>query len=286
MSQWEISFPNLGLHFPYVPKGFTVFGLEIAMYGLVIALAMFCGLALARALAVRAGQDPEMVADFALYAIFFSIVGARLYYVAFSFDDYKDNLLSILYLRQGGLAIYGGIIGGFATLFLYARIKRLDPFLLGDLAVPGLCLGQILGRFGNFFNREAFGGAYGGLLAMRLPVSMVRPQDIPAALAESAQSLGYIDVHPTFLYESLWNLVLLVILLYFWSKKRYNGQVCLWYFMGYGLGRFFIESLRTDQLLLPGTDMAVSMVLSAILALAAFGGNWLCLWKKAGRERE
>lgn len=270
MNAGDIVFPHLGICLENVPKNFSVFGFTIAFYGLIIGIGVILGLFLALHLAKITGQDPDTYWDFAIYAIIFAVIGARLYYVIFAWDQYKDNLLSIFNTRKGGMAIYGGVIGGFLTLFIYCRLKKKNPFQLGDTAVPGLVLGQIIGRWGNFMNREAFGGYTDNLFAMRLPLEMVRASDISQELSEHiVEGTNYIQVHPTFLYESVWNLVLLVFMLLYTKRKKFHGEICLMYFAGYGLGRFLIEGLRTDQLLLPGTGIAVSQVLSLCMLIFA-----------------
>ena len=215
-----------------------------------------------------------MYLDFALYAIIFSIIGARLYYVIFEWDMYKDNLLQILNLRAGGLAIYGGVIGAVLTLLVFTRIKKVSFFSMADSGVLGLITGQIIGRWGNFFNCEAFGGYTDNLLAMRIKMSLVNPSMISQELLDRQiveNGTVYIQVHPTFLYESLWNLGVLLFMLWYRKRKRFDGEMLWLYFLGYGLGRVWIEGLRTDQLKLPGTPLAVSQLLSAVLVVTAAG---------------
>ena len=157
MNAGDIAFPNLGIYLENVPRYFTVLGFEIAFYGLIIGIGIMAGILTAAWMAKRTGLDPEVIWDFAIYAVIFSIIGARVYYVIFAWDFYKENLLSIFNIRKGGLAIYGGVIAAFITLFVYARVKKQNPFRMGDAAVPGLILGQAIGRWGNFMNREVFG---------------------------------------------------------------------------------------------------------------------------------
>jgi phosphatidylglycerol:prolipoprotein diacylglycerol transferase len=276
MGEMDIAFPHLGIYLSNVPKNFSVFGIDIAFYGLVIGIAIICGVLIAVRIAKLESLNPDIIWDFAIYAVIFSVIGARIYYVIFSWDMYKDNLISIFNTRQGGLAIYGGVIGGFTTLFVYSRIKKLSPFQIGDCCVYGLVLGQIIGRWGNFFNREAFGGYTDCLFAMRLPVTSVRFRDIAQSHLDGMEAMGdvnFIQVHPTFLYEGMWNLAVLIFMLVYHKHKKYNGQMCLIYLGGYGIGRFLIESLRTDQLLLPGTNIAVSQMLGLIMFTCAIVGN-------------
>ena len=157
MNAGDIAFPNLGIYLKDVPKSFSIFGFSIAFYGLIIGTGVLAGILMAAYMAKKSGQNPDDYWDFAIYAVIFSIIGARIYYVVFAWDYYKDNLLSIFNTRNGGMAIYGAVIAAFITLFVYGRLKKKSPFLMGDTCMPGLFLGQAIGRWGNFMNREVFG---------------------------------------------------------------------------------------------------------------------------------
>lgn len=266
MSESAIAFPHLGIYLDNVPKNFTVFGFTIALYGVVIAIGMAAGLWLALRVAKKYGHDGELVWDYFLYGIIFGLIGARIYYVVFAWDFYKNDLMSIFNLRKGGLAIYGGVIAAFLTLFLFCRKKKINYFTMIDICVPGLALGQAIGRWGNFFNREAFGEYTDSLLAMRLPEAAVRPHEITETIAAHAAD-GAIQVHPTFLYECLWNLAVIAAMLLVWRYKQFEGEIALVYLGGYGLGRSWIESFRTDQLHLPRTQIPVSQLLAVILVV-------------------
>lgn len=276
---YNINFPHLHIYLEHVGKNIMIGNFSIAYYGIVIAFGMLAGLGIACWMAKKTGQNPDTYVDLAVIAIICSVIGARIYYVAFKWDLYKDDLLSILNLRQGGLAIYGGVLAAIFTTLLFAKIKKLPAGLLCDTAGLGLILGQVIGRWGNFFNREAFGGYTDSLFAMQLPLSAVRSSDVTEELAANVVESGgvpYIQVHPTFLYESLWNLVLLLFLIWFTKHKRFDGEVFLLYLLGYGVGRFWIESLRTDQLLLPVIGAPVSMVLAALLSVVSL--VWIIVW--------
>ncbi len=267
----QINFPNLGIFLEHVGKNFSVFGLEIAFYGCTMATGIIAGYLLAAREAKRTGQNPDDYLDMLLYAVFFAIIGARLYYVIFSWDYYKDNLLSILNLRQGGLAIYGGIIGAFTTVYFFAKKRKLSWLQMLDTACPGLALGQVIGRWGNFFNREAFGDYTDGLFAMQLPVSAVRSGEITEKMWEHMEvidGIQFIQVHPTFLYEGLWNLGVIIFLFIYRDRKKFQGELVLWYLALYGVGRFWVEALRTDQLLIPGIGFPISQLLGAVLAVS------------------
>lgn len=267
MDTTDIAFPNLGIYLENVPRGFYVGEIYIALYGVVIGLGMMLGILIAARAAKRIGHDPEIIWDFALYAVIVSILGARLYYVVFQWEEYKDNLLDVFKLRQGGLAIYGAVIGAFMTLFVFSKVKKHNPFWIGDCGVQGLILGQALGRWGNFFNREVFGEYTDNILAMRLPVAGIRDTgDISESIrVHMAEDTNYIQVHPTFLYESLLNLLLFVVMVWYHKRRKFDGEVCLLYLGGYGIVRFFVEGIRTDQLKLWNTDIAVSQVLGMAL---------------------
>ncbi len=274
MGNMDIAFPNLGIYLQNVPKSFSVFGFSIAFYGVIIATGVLGGVLLAAHVAKLEKLDADVIWDFAIYAIIFSIIGARVYYVVFSWDRYKDDLLGVFNLRNGGLAIYGAVIAAFLTLWIYCRKKKQSFLQLADICVPGLVLGQVIGRWGNFTNREVFGEYTDSLLAMRLPVQMVRAGDISETIAaHMAEGTNYIQVHPTFLYESLWNLALLVLLLCYRKHKKFEGEQWLLYLGGYGLGRAWIEGIRTDTLFIPHTTIAVSQVLAVVLFAVALAAD-------------
>lgn len=276
----EINFPNLGIYLDHVGKNISIFGFSIAYYGIVIVTGMMIAIWIAQREAKRTGQNPEQYLDLAMIGIAAGILGARIYYVIFAWDYYKDDLLSIFNIRQGGLAIYGGIIGACIAVVIYSRKKKQNFSLLMDTASMSIVFGQIMGRWGNFFNREAFGDYTNNLFAMQLPVSAVRANEITQKMWDhvvTVNGVEYIQVHPTFLYESLWNVGVLLSLFWFRKRKKFNGEVFLMYLIGYGLGRIWIEGLRTDQLLLPVVGLPVSQLLSGCLVV---GCTILVVWKR------
>lgn len=267
MNAMDIAFPNLGIYLKNVPHTFSLGGLDIYLYAIMIVIGMLSGIFMAEHAAKVNGMNPDEIWDFAIYAVIFSIAGARLYYVIFEWDSYKNDLLSIFNLRNGGLAIYGAVIGAFATCFIFCKIKKRNPLRLADCGVQGLILGQIIGRWGNFFNREVFGEYTDNLFAMRLPIEAINdPTDITANIqSHIPQGANYIQVHPTFLYEGLLNLAIFIFMVWYHKRKRFNGEVCLIYLGGYGIVRFFVEGIRTDQLKIGGTGIAVSQLLGISL---------------------
>ena len=276
----EINFPNLGIYLDHVGKNISIFGFSIAYYGIVIVTGMMIAIWIAQREAKRTGQNPEQYLDLAMIGIAAGILGARIYYVIFAWDYYKDDLLSIFNIRQGGLAIYGGIIGACIAVVIYSRKKKQNFSLLMDTASMSIVFGQIMGRWGNFFNREAFGDYTNNLFAMQLPVSAVRANEITQKMWDhvvTVNGVEYIQVHPTFLYESLWNVGVLLFRFWFRKRKKFNGEVFLMYLIGYGLGRIWIEGLRTDQLLLPVVGLPVSQLLSGCLVV---GCTILVVWKR------
>ena len=269
---YNISFPNLGIYLDHVGKSISVFGFEIAYYGIIIGLAILIGFLIATSEAKRTRQNPEDYLDMGIIGVIAGIAGARIFYVVFSWDMYKDNLLDIFNLREGGLAIYGGVIAAVIAVFIMARVKHLSPFQILDTVAMAILNGQMLGRWGNFFNREAFGEYTDSLFAMRLPLDAVRSGDVTELMREHMERIdgvSYIQVHPTFLYESLWCCALLIILVLYRKHKKYEGELFLMYIFGHGLGRVWIEGLRTDQLLIPGIGLPVSQVIAGCVVIFA-----------------
>ena len=248
-----ISFPALGNFSLNPPSYFTVFGRPIYFYGVLIALGFLLAILYCSRHAPDFGIKPDDFYDLMLWLIPLCIVGARLYFVAFRWPDYAGDPASILAVWEGGLAIYGGIIAGVLCIVFVCRHKKIPIPAMLDLSVYGLLIGQILGRWGNFMNREAFGAETTIFCRM--------------GLTDPAGHTIY--VHPTFLYESLWNLIGLIFLIVFRNKgkRRYDGQCALLYFFWYGLGRAWIEGLRTDSLYLGSTGIRVSQALSLLLVL-------------------
>ncbi len=272
MEYTDIRFPNLGLVFSNVGRMIEIGNFQIMYYGIVIAIGFMLGLLVAQREAKRTGQNPELYMDFFIWMMIPAIVGARLYYVIFSWDYYKDHLIEIFNIRQGGLGIVGGVFLSFVVLVIFTRKKKANLPLMLDTISMGLLIGQICGRWGNFFNREAFGRYSDGLLAMQIPLKYFEQSgrlselqtggilDNLVTLTVNGQSLSYIQVHPTFLYEGLWNFLILCVIFFYRKHKKFDGELISIYLIGYGIGRFMIESLRIDQLTIGQTGIAATQV--------------------------
>ena len=249
----KISFPGLGIEeFSVNSVAFEIFGMEIAWYALFITFGMICCITYAVLQSRKIGMTFDDVIDFALFTIPIGVIGARLYYVLSELDQYH-SFKEVINIREGGLAIYGGIIAGTITVFVVSLVKKINFFAFGDCVAPGVLLAQGIGRWGNFMNGEAFGYETDWFCRMGLQNFL------------TGNKLMY--VHPTFLYESLWNL-LGVLLVYLFAKligKKYDGQLILLTFGWYGLGRMFIEGLRTDSLYIPGTEIRTSQALALVI---------------------
>lgn len=248
-----ISFPLLGLEVN-PPRCISIGPLEIHLYGLVIALGLLLAVMYAGRRCRCAGLSRDDLLDGVLWITPFSIVCARIYYCAFTWDAYRDDPISVLYIWNGGIAIYGAVIGAVIGVAVFCRVKKVRLLAVLDMTLTGFLIGQLIGRWGNFFNREAFGAATGSLLRMGL---------------FNTRTGAFEYYHPTFLYESLWNLAGFLILNACYGRRRYNGQIALMYCAWYGLGRAWIEGLRVDSLYW-GT-LRVSQVLAAVTCIAAAG---------------
>ena len=268
-----INFPNLGIYLDNVGQTFSVFGFEIAYYGVLVVIGMMSGLFIMSHEAKRLGENTEKYWDMGIIMLVAGVVGARIFYITFSWQYYKDNLLSMFNLRNGGLAIYGGIIGAVIAVYIYGRIQKISFPRMLDCIAPGLLIGQVIGRWGNFFNREVFGGYTNNLLAMQLPTTTVREQsEITQQMLDNLVSIGgsdFIQVHPTFLYEGLWNVGVFMLIWLYRKHKKFEGEVFSLYLLGYGVGRFWIEAVRTDKLMIQGTSLPVSQVISVGLVITS-----------------
>ena len=247
-----ISFPGLGLSFNPSRVAFSIGSKPIYWYGIIIAAGFLLAVYYAMRRADQFGLTQDNIIDMLICAVPLAIIGARAYYCLFSWNLYKDDPIRVLYIWEGGLAIYGGVIGAVIGLFLYTKVKKVKTSALLDIGGLGLLIGQSIGRWGNFMNREAFGAQTDSFLRMGL----------------TDASGATIYVHPTFLYESVWNAIGLLILHFYSKRRKFDGQIFLMYLGWYGLGRMFIEGLRTDSLYVGSSNHRVSQLLAGIFFLA------------------
>lgn len=253
----RISFPGLGIgEFNVESQAFEIFGVSIAWYAIFITLGMIGAVVYTLYRSKMIGITIDDVLDFAIFAIPIGIIGARVYYVLTKLEEYS-SFKEMLNIRNGGLAIYGGIIAGALTVLVVAYVKKISFLAFADCCTPGIILAQAMGRWGNFVNGEAYGYQTDWFCRMGL-------QNFNTLSDFGTVAMVY--VHPTFLYESLWNVIGFILVNVFYKHKSYDGQVLCWVFGWYGLGRFLIEGLRTDSLYIPGTSLRISQV----LALAIF----------------
>lgn len=303
----SICFPKLKLYFEQLPDGFEFFGMHLAFNGILIACALILGLLMAQWQAKRTKQQPEVYLDFALYAIVASFIGARVFYVLFRWEEYQKNFLKVFNVRDGGLSIYGAIIAAVITAFVYCKAKSYSFTLLTDTAVIGLLTGQVIGRFGDFFSRESFGCYTDGLFAMQIAQNdagvdfICTVQNLVSRYDRQEQTflnileirdkavildgMRYIQVHPLFLYEIVWNVCLLFFLWLYTNYKKFDGEILLLYLCGYGLGRVWIESLRIESLTLWGINLSVTQIIATVFVVVSF--LFLVLgWKRAYERKK
>ena len=259
-----ITFPNLGITVDPNPVAFTVFGKDIYWYGIIIALGFLLAVIYMMRRAPVFGLTQDDLLDEVLWAVPIGVICARLYYCIFYWELYADNPISILYIWEGGLAIYGGVIGGAITILVLSRVKKIPTGVMLDVAAMGVLIGQIFGRWGNFMNREAHGAVTDCFFKM--------------GLMDASGAVTY--YHPTFLYESVWNLAGFIALHFLTKKRRFDGQIMLSYLAWYGLGRVWIEGLRTDSLYLFGTGIRVSQLVAALCVVFAGGALAFILIRK------
>ena len=248
-----ISFPGLGLSFNPSRVAFSIGAKDIYWYGIIIAVGFLLAVAYALRRSEQFGLTQDNIIDMLICAVPLAVVFARLYYCLFEWELYRDDPIRILYVWEGGLAIYGGVIGAVLAVAIFTKVKKIKTSAMLDIGGLGLLIGQSIGRWGNFMNREAHGGITDSFLRM--------------GITDAAGNTAY--VHPTFLYESLWNALGLLILHFFSKRRKYDGQIFVMYLGWYGLGRMFIEGLRTDSLYLMGTNLRISQLVAGLCVVFA-----------------
>ena len=267
----SIRFPNISAYFEGMNKSFTVFGFEITVYGILVAVGMLLGLAVIMLQVRKHKENPNLYLGMVLISLIGGVIGARLYYLAFSWEAFSGKpWTELINIRGGGLAIYGGIFGGALAGFIYCKIRKVSFGQMADTVSIGLLTGQIIGVWGNAFNREAFGEYTDSLFAMQIPLESVHSSAVTKQMRDNLVMVldePFIQVHPLFLYESIWCLLLLIVLLILGRRKSFQGEIFLCYLAGYGLGKCGIEWLRTDSLYIPGTKISVSLLVSVVLFL-------------------
>lgn len=265
--KYDVWFYNLGIKIERLPNvAISIFGTDIYWYAIIINLGIILGLIYVVYEAKKTNQNKDNYINFLLYALISAIVSARIYYVVFSWEYYKNDLLSIFNIRQGGIAIYGAIIGGLICSIIYTKVKKINFWLFVDTLSPGLVLGQAIGRWGNFFNREAHGGYTDNLFAMRY-LKEGWNFNVPEEAQVVIDGITYVQVHPTFLYESLFNISIFIFIFFYRRYKKFDGEIFILYLFLYGIGRFFIESLRIDQLQIGSSGIAISQVVSLVIII-------------------
>ena len=262
-----ISFPSLGLSFNPSPVAFTIGSKAFYWYGIIIAVGFLLAVCYSLRRSKQFGLTQDNIIDMLICAVPTAIVCARAYYCIFKWELYRDNPISLLYIWEGGLAIYGGVIGAVLAVVIFTKVKKIKTSAMLDIGALGLLIGQSIGRWGNFINREAHGGVTDSYFRM--------------GLTDSSGITTY--VHPTFLYESAWNALGFVILHFVSRRRKYDGQIFVMYLGWYGLGRVMIEGLRTDSLYLTNTNLRISQLVAGICVV--FAGIFL-FYNKIFKEHD
>lgn len=264
-----IRFPKLGWEIGNLPEHINVFGIQISFYGILIACAMLCGLLVTEHLAKRTKQNSELYLDFAIRAIVAGIFGARTAYVIVHWAEYKQMPAQMFSLKNGGLSFFGAIIAVMLVAYFYCKRKKFSLMELCDTVAPGVLLGQIIGRFGDFFNRDLLGSYSNGPFAMQVNIRDVDAKMLMLQKASLVEQNTYLQMHPVFIYEIAWNLVLLLILMLRYKKRTFCGEIFYLYLFGYGLIRFLTEFIRLDAIHLGDTWLTGGMVVALAIILYA-----------------
>ncbi|MDO4519292.1 MAG: prolipoprotein diacylglyceryl transferase [Eubacteriales bacterium] len=261
----NINFPNFNLNISYLPKAFNVFGYEITIYGIILAVSLMLGTAVIVLEAKRKHQSTNKYLGMIILALIGGVIGARAYYVLQHLDYYKNHVQDIYHVTGGGFSFYGGLLVGMLMVGVYCLIAKIRFGEALDTLTPGLLLSQVFAAWGNLFNREAFGEYTNSIFAMQIPLTDVRGQEVTELMNKNLvdiDGVSYIQAHPLFLYESIWCLLLMLVILGISRKKRFSGEVFLKYLAGFSFARGILEWFRTDKVGMFGSKISLTMIVS------------------------
>lgn len=284
--EMAIHFPNIGIHLEYVPRLLQTYGFQISIYGMLLAVGMLLGAAYVVVLAKRANQNPNDYLDMIILAGIGAAAGGHLFYVLLHMEVLRADMSQLWNFRNGGFILYGALLGGCLMVLLFCVVKKCSLWKAADIICMGALLVQITGRLGNFFNRECFGDYTDTLLAMQIPADFVRPAEMTALMEEKKtfiEGTAFVQVHPAFLYEALWCLLLFLFLMKYRHIRKFSGEIFAVYLLGYSLGRIWIEGLRADRVLIPGTYLPISQVIAAVLIVIC--ALWVLIGRYMARKR-
>lgn len=282
-----IIFPNLGLEFEHVGTGISIFGFEITFFGIFLGLSLLLGIGLTMAEAYSSGQNLDEYLNLSIITVLAALLGARLYYVIFQFGNYKSAIWNIFLFRKGGLDFYGALIAGAVTILIYGYFQKVSSGKILDTASIGLAAGQILCTWGAYFNRECFGDYTDGLFAMQIPLNSVSYGAVTENMRKHIEMIDgerFIQVRPLFLAAFIWSIVVLVVVILYKYRKKFEGELFLVYLLAYSVGRFMIEGARVDVLTIPGIGWKVSRVV-AVLMIVIAALMMLYMWTQNDKAR-
>lgn len=290
--EMAVRFPNLGIRLDHVGKLVEIRGFQISIFGILLAVGMLLASFYVVMLAKRTGQNQNFCLGAVIVSAAGAVIGARLGYVLFYPELVNTDFTQLWNLRDGGFLLYGGLLGGCLFLLIYCKIAKAAFWQTADILSMGVLIVQIIGKWGNFFNRECLGDYTENLFAMQLPVDAVRQGEITEQMASHMEAIDgtfFVQMHPVFLYESLWCAGLFLLLSWYRRHKKFKGEIFLAYVLGYSAGRLWMEPLRTDQVLLPGTSFSASMLIAGILTVICFSyiivGRRMAVMRKEARRR-
>lgn len=282
-----IIFPNLGLEFEHVGTGISIFGFEITFFGIFLGLSLLLGIGLTMAEAYSSGQNLDEYLNLSIITVLAALLGARLYYVIFQFGNYKSAIWNIFLFRKGGLDFYGALIAGAVTILIYGYFQKVSSGKILDTASIGLAAGQILCTWGAYFNRECFGDYTDGLFAMQIPLNSVSYGAVTENMRKHIEMIDgerFIQVRPLFLAAFIWSIVVLVVVILYKYRKKFEGELFLVYLLAYSVGRFMIEGARVDVLTIPGIGWKASRVV-AVLMIVIAALMMLYMWTQNDKAR-